>query len=67
MLNCFQEDNGNLSATRIVFVLFGMVVLSIWAILSLCASALMAIPDSIVTILLGLATSKVVQKPFENK
>jgi len=67
MLKFFQEDNGNLSSTRLVFVLFGVVVLIVWAILSLYIGVLMVIPDSIVTIILGLAVSKVIQKPYESK
>ena len=67
MLNFFREDNGNLSSNRLVFVLFAIVVLIVWAILSLYVGVLMVIPDSITTILLGLAVSKVVQKPFESK
>ena len=65
MLNFFQEDNGNLSSTRLVFVLFAIVVLIVWAVLSLYVGVLMSIPESIVTILLGLAGAKVLQKPFE--
>jgi hypothetical protein len=67
MLKFFQEDNGNLSSTRLIFVLFGVVVLVVWAILSLYVGVLMSIPESIVTILLGLAASKVIQKPYESK
>jgi len=67
MLNFFREDNGNLSATRLVFVLFAMVVLIVWAYTSILAKVPMSLPDSIVTILLGLAIGKVIQKPFESK
>lgn len=65
MLNFFREDNGNLSSNRLVFVLFGMVVLAVWAYASVLAKVPMTLPDSIVNTLLGLAASKTIQKLFE--
>ena len=60
----FLEDKGNqnLSATRLVLLLWAVSVLVIWVIVSLRTTTLQSIPDSVVTILGVSFGAKVVQR-----
>jgi hypothetical protein len=59
----FQEDNGNLSSTRLAFLLWTVGVLVVWSISSLrCTTGLAELPESIWIIIGLLMSGKVVQK-----
>ncbi len=62
----FQEENGKNSATRVVFVLWGLGVLAVWIIVSIGQQQLQILDPSIIYVLGILMTGKVGQKWFEN-
>lgn len=57
-----QDDNGNLSSTRLAFLLWVVGVLLIWGVSSLKSGDLKNIPDSVTTIIGVLMGGKVMQK-----
>ena len=60
----FLEDKGNqnLSATRLVLFIWATGVLVVWAVVSIVAKSIQAIPESVITVL-GLALGgKAVQR-----
>lgn len=63
--NIFQEENGKNSATRVVFVLWGLGVLFVWILVSIGQQSLQTLDQSIIYILGILMTGKVGQKYFE--
>ncbi|HSY26997.1 MAG TPA: hypothetical protein VK832_05810 [Burkholderiaceae bacterium] len=56
-----QDGNGNLSATRLAFLLWAIGVFGVWAWVSIHTNTLMPIDPSVQTILGVLMTGKVVQ------
>ncbi len=64
-----QEADGSFSATRLVFLLWGLLVLVFWIVascISLLKCGVMAdIPSQVAYILAGLGIGKAIQKPFE--
>ena len=64
--NIFQEENGKNSATRVVFVLWGLGVLFVWTIVSIGQQNLQNLDQSIIYVLGILMTGKVGQKYFED-
>jgi hypothetical protein len=61
-MNILTENNGKYSATRTVFLLWALVVLLAWCIISYRTGQLAEIPASVATIMGLLAGGKVVQK-----
>ncbi len=57
----FQDGTGAFSATRLVFVLWGLGSLITWISLSIHQKSLLALPDTVLTILGILMAGKVVQ------
>jgi len=65
----FQEDNGNLSSTRLLFVLWSVAVLIVWIFSSITSSPakLASIPLEVIGIIATFAGAKVGQKFSEEK
>lgn len=64
-LGLFREKAGGqekYSATRFVFILWGLVVLAMWGYISLQNGELEKIPNSVATIMGLLAGGKVIQR-----
>jgi hypothetical protein len=63
-LNAFFLDKGKSepSATRLAFLLWAIGVLIVWACVSLATKSLLALPESVVTILGILMGGKAVQR-----
>jgi hypothetical protein len=57
-----QDGDGNLSSTRLAFLLWGAGVLVVWMYVSFKTTLLAGIPPEVVTVLGVLMTGKVVQK-----
>lgn len=57
-----QDNNGQSSSTRLVFFLWAIVVLMVWAYLSLKNSELKGLPNEVVTVLAALMAGKTVQR-----
>ena len=62
LLQIFEEANGRLSSTRIAFVLWSLIILGVWTVLSLRNGQMQAFDMSIVSMLGIMLTGKVVQK-----
>ena len=62
-----DSKSGKLSATRIVFLGWGITVLVIWAKISWSSGQVAAIPASVATIMGLLAGGKTIQKFREGK
>lgn len=64
ILQFLQEDNGNLSSTRLLFVLWGVGGFIAWVAMSLKSSPIMFIPLpwEYIGVVLSLGGVKVVQK-----
>lgn len=57
-----QDNNGQSSSTRLVFFLWAIVVLMVWAYLSLKNAELKGLPNEVVTVLAALMAGKTVQR-----
>jgi len=57
-----QEDNGNYSSTRLVFMLWAIGTLLVWSYMSIKLGSLQVIDSSHTMILAIFMTGKVVQK-----
>lgn len=62
ILQFLEEDNGNLSATRLLFLAWGFTVLITWAYLSVLKGTIQPVDTSIVGVLGSLGLTKLVQK-----
>lgn len=65
-----EDNTGGISATRVLMLVWGIGVFLIWGFATVMATIHGAytgipIPESVVTILLGVVGGKVVQRPFE--
>lgn len=65
-----EDHTGGISATRVLMLAWGIGVLSVWGFATVMSVlhgvyAGIPIPESVVTILLGVVGGKVVQRPFE--
>jgi hypothetical protein len=67
LLQFLQEDNGNLSSTRLLFLSWGFVVLFSWSYLSIAKNAIQPVDSSVAAILGSLGVTKIVQKFTEEK
>ena len=56
------EDNGNLSSTRLLFLVWGFTLLGIWAYLSIAKGAIQPIDVTVVGAFSSLGLVKTVQK-----
>lgn len=57
-----REENGKLSSSRLLIMLWGGGVFIIWAISSLQGEVLQSIPDSVITVVGVLVGAKTVQR-----
>ncbi|NJN31334.1 MAG: hypothetical protein HC824_13595 [Synechococcales cyanobacterium RM1_1_8] len=57
-----REENGKLSSSRLLLMVWGGGVFVIWAISSLMSQSLQAIPDSVITIVGICVGAKTVQR-----
>lgn len=57
-----EDNSGGFSSTRLVFVIWCLVVLSVWAGVSFINNELKPIDSSVITILGILSSAKVVQR-----
>jgi len=62
ILQFIQEDNGQLSSTRLLFVVWGFTLLGIWAYLSVAKGAIQPIDVTVVGAFSSLGLVKVAQK-----
>jgi hypothetical protein len=63
----FMDNDGSLSCSRFVMILYASVIISAWCYVSVKSAALTPVPESVIT-MLGLSLgAKVLQKPFESK
>lgn len=62
----FQDDTGQLSAMRLLFILWGVGVFGVWLFLSIKTAAMVAVPWSIISFISSLVAGKVVQSYTEN-
>lgn len=67
LLKFLSEDNGNLSTIRLLTVVWFLIVLMAWVLLSFYKGEFLNIPESIITILSLLVAGKVIQKFGEEK
>lgn len=58
----FQDNSGGISSTRLVFLLWTASILFIWIFLSYQKQEMVKIDSSVVTIYLGIAGYKTVQR-----
>lgn len=58
----FMESNDKISSTRVGFLLWVVVVLAVWAYVSIRTMSMPAIPESVIVLLGILMTGKVTQK-----
>lgn len=70
MSSMLQDNTGGVSATRVLMLSWGLGVLVVWAFATVMAVIHgvytgISIPESVVTVLLGIVFGKVVQRPFE--
>ena len=61
----FKDDNGNLSATRLGFLLWTLSVLVVWCVICISTLTLHGLDTSIVSVIAILMTGKVAQKMME--
>lgn len=61
----FQQQNGQGSGMRAISVLGTLLILTVWAYLSLAKGTVLEIPTGVVAVLIALITGKVVQKQLE--
>lgn len=57
-----QDGDGNLSSTRLAFLLWAVGVLAVWMIVSVKSGALATVPQEVIAVLGVVMTGKVVQK-----
>ncbi len=57
-----REENGKLSSSRLLMMLWGGGIFVVWAIASLKGEALQAIPDSVLTVIGIFVGGKTVQR-----
>lgn len=65
-LEFFKDDTGQLSATRLIFILWGLTILTVWAFNSIYNKRMEPIDNTIVMIFGILMTGKTVQSAIEN-
>lgn len=63
----FQQHDGQGSGMRVMSVLGVLLILVVWACLSLLKFDIQDIPDGVVVVLVALITGKVVSKQLEKK
>ena len=63
----FQQHDGQGSGMRVMSVLGVLLILVVWAYLSLLKFDIQDIPDGVVVVLVALITGKVVSKQLEKK
>lgn len=62
-----QDDNGNVSSTRIIKLGLTILVMSIWSFICVIKGEMIEIPDSALIIVLGSLGIGTLQKFAENK
>lgn len=62
LLGALEDNAGGLSSSRCLMLVWGVVVLGVWAYISIHTGGLVSIPSEAVTILLGLVGFKTVQR-----
>ena len=70
IVSMIEDNTGGISAIRVLMLAWGLGVFIIWGFATVTAVihgiyVVPTIPESVVTILLGVVGSKVVQRPFE--
>lgn len=63
----FQQHDGQGSGMRAMSVLGVLLILAVWAYLSLLKFVIQDIPDGVVVVLVALITGKVISKQLEKK
>jgi len=62
-----RESSGLSSSYRVIFVMWGVVPLLVWALLSVKAGEFLPLPPEYLYLMGLLITGKLVQKPLEEK
>lgn len=62
----FKDNTGQLSSVRLLFVLWGIAILSLWIWLSITNRAMEAISDDAIKVFAIVTTGKVIQSFSEN-
>jgi hypothetical protein len=64
-----QDNSGGLSTSRVILLVWSLGTFSIWAFAAIVATLhglpFPPIPESVITILLGVMAGKVIQRPLE--
>lgn len=61
-LEFFEDNSGGLSSTRLLLIVWGLGILTIWAVGSWIAHTLLPIPESVLIMFGTLLGGKVVQR-----
>ncbi len=62
MNNFLKDKNGDLSSTRLGFLMWVVGVLAVWVAVSVFESALQPLPESVILVIFALMSGKVVQR-----
>lgn len=62
MSELFEDNSGGTSSMRVAFLATLAIIIGVWAYVCICKTEIIAPPDSAVTLVLGLATAKAVQR-----
>lgn len=62
MISFFEDNSSGLSSIRLAFLLWCAGVLLIWGYTSFAKAEIQPIDNSVVTVLLGLGTTKTIQR-----
>ena len=57
-----EDNSGGTSSSRAMMLTWGIGTFVVWAFASIKAAALLAIPETVLIIVLGLASTKVIQR-----
>ncbi len=58
----FEDNSGGASSSRVLMLLWGIGVFVVWCYTSIHTGGMIPIPESVITVLLGTAAVKAVQR-----
>jgi len=63
----FEDNSGGASSARILMLVWGLGVFIVWCYISLHSGVMLSLPETVITVLLGMSAMKVVQRFGEKK
>lgn len=57
-----EDNSGGASSSRVLMLVWGLGVFVVWCYISLHTGVMLALPETVITVLLGMSAMKVVQR-----